>query len=82
MKGQSNTPEYWIGLVEQHFHLGNEFALIPITSFPPDTAVELADRLNVVVERWDDEYLFQQKKHGAEQVREQPRATRPKSLRV
>ena len=82
MKGQSNTPEYWIGLVEQHFHLGNEFALIPIKSFPAGTAVELADRLNVLVERWEDDYLFHQQKHGAEQVREPPLATRLKPLRL
>ncbi|MES2626694.1 MAG: hypothetical protein V4628_15515 [Pseudomonadota bacterium] len=63
MKGQRNTPEYWIHLVEQHFYLGNDFALIPANSLPEETAIELADRLDVLLERWDDEYIFQQKKH-------------------
>jgi hypothetical protein len=61
MTRRNNTPEYWMSLVEQHLALGNKFALIPIDSFPPEAAVALAERLDVKLERWDTDYIFQQK---------------------
>ena len=64
MKNNRNTPEYWASLVEQHFHLGNDFALIPAESFSEETAVELANRLNVRLGKWDDDYIFEQNKPG------------------
>lgn len=65
MKNQRNTPEYWASLVAQHFHLGNEVALVPAKSFSEQTAIELADRLDAQLGRWEDDYIFQQKKPDA-----------------
>lgn len=61
MKRQNETPEYWISLVEQHFKLGNQLALVPVYSLPKETAMELAERLDLVLEKWDTDYVFQLK---------------------
>jgi hypothetical protein len=71
MKRRNNTPEYWMSLVEQHLKLGNQFALIPVENLPQEAAIALAERLDVVLEKWDTDYVFHQKmeiKDGKGQV--------------
>ncbi|MEY4641320.1 MAG: hypothetical protein RLZZ227_1314 [Pseudomonadota bacterium] len=55
---QTNDETNWVRLVEESVMIGWEATIIPVSGMPEEKALDLAERLNVTLERAGSEYRF------------------------
>jgi hypothetical protein len=55
---QTNDEKGWTRLVEESVMIGWEATIIPISGMPEERAIDLAERLNVILERHGSDYRF------------------------
>jgi hypothetical protein len=73
---QTHDEKSWVRLVEESVLIGWEATLVPTSGMPEETAIELAERLDVVLERNGSEYRFRIPRERWEKLTE-PRPGEP-----